>query len=69
MTLSTYYLASQKTGQDRSRHYSQITFLSSLYELFTRVITTRLEKKLDVPQPNEQAGFRSRFRTNESLTL
>ena len=32
-----------------------------MYKLFTKIIITRLEKKLDENQPREQAGFRSKY--------
>ncbi len=32
-------------------------------KLFTKITTTRLEKKLDEGQPREQAGFRSKYST------
>ena len=38
-----------------------ICLLSNIYKLFTKIITTRLEKKLDKNQPREQAGFRSKY--------
>ena len=36
-----------------------------MYKLFTKIITTRLEKKLDENQPREQAGFRSKYSTTD----
>ncbi len=38
-----------------------------MYELFTNIITTRLEKKLDENQPREQAGFRSKHSTTDHI--
>ena len=35
--------------------------------LFTKIITTRLEKKLDENQPREQAGFRSKYSTTDHI--
>ena len=32
-----------------------------MYKLFTHIITTRPEKKVDENQPREQAGFRSEY--------
>ena len=41
-------------------NYRPICLLSNMYKLFTKIITTRLEKKLDENQPRERAGFRSK---------
>ena len=38
-----------------------------MYKLFTKIITTRLEKKLDENQPKEQAGFRSKYSTTDHI--
>ena len=38
-----------------------------MYKLFTNIITTRLEKKLDENQPREQAGFRSKYSTTDHI--
>ena len=43
-----------------------LTF-SIRYSLFTKIITTRLEKKLDENQPREQAGFRSKYSTTDHI--
>ena len=48
-------------------NYRPISLLSHLYKLFTKIITARLEKKLDFYQPPEQAGFRAKFGTNDHL--
>ena len=38
-----------------------------MYKLFTKIITTRLEKKLDENQHREQAGFRSKYSTTDHI--
>ena len=43
------------------KNYRPICLLSNMYKLFTKIITTRLEKELDENQPREQAGFRSKY--------
>lgn len=48
-------------------NYRPISLLSHLYKLFTKIITTRLENKLDFYQPMEQGGFRKGFGTNDHL--
>ena len=45
------------------KNYIPICLLSNMYKLFTKIITTRLEKKLDENQPREPAGFRSKYST------
>ena len=40
-----------------------------MYKLFTKIITTRLEKKLDEHQPREQAGFRSKYSTIDHIPV
>ena len=41
-------------------NYRPICLLSNMYKQFTKIITTRLEKKPDENRPREQAGFRSK---------
>ena len=38
-----------------------------MYKLFTKIITTRLEKKLDENQTREQAGFRNKYSTTDHI--
>ena len=38
-----------------------------MYKLFTKIITTRLEKKLDENQTREQAGFRDKYSTTDHI--
>ena len=51
----------------QKRHQEPICLLSNMYKLFTKIITTRLEKKLDENQPREQAGFRSKYSTTDHI--
>ena len=49
------------------KNYRRICLLSNMYKLFTKIITTRLEKKLYEIQPREQAGFRSKYSTTDHI--
>ena len=49
------------------KNYRPIFLLSNVYKLFTKIITTRLEKKLDENQPREQGGFRSKYSTTDHI--
>ena len=49
------------------KNYRPICLLSNMYKLFTTIITTRLEKKLDENQPREQAAFRSKYATTDHI--
>ena len=40
-----------------------------MYKLFTKIISTRLEKKLDENQTREQAGFRSKYSTTDHINV
>ena len=50
-------------------NYRPKSLLSQLYKLFMKVITKRIDNKLDFYQPIEQAGFRSGFSTNDHLQV
>ena len=55
----------KKGNRKYSNNYRPICLLSNMYKLFTKIITTRLEKKLDEHQPREHAGFRSKYSTTD----
>ena len=57
----------KKGNRKDIKNYRPICLLSNMYKLFTKIITTRLEKKLDENQPREQAGFRSKYSTTDKL--
>ena len=55
------------TERQDIKNHRPICLLSNMYKLFTKIITTRLEKKLDENQPREQAGFRSKYSTTDHI--
>ena len=57
----------KKGNRKDIKNYRQICLLSNMYKLLTKIITTRLEKKLDENQPREQAGFRSKYSTTDHI--
>ena len=57
----------KKGGIKDTKNYIPICLLSNMYKLFTKIITTWLEKKLDENQPREQAGFRSKYSTTDHI--
>ena len=57
----------KKGNRKDIKNYRPICLLSNMYKLFTKIITTRLEKKLDENQPREQAGFRSKYSTTDHI--
>ena len=46
-------------------HQYPICLLSTIYKLFTQIITTWMENKLDKNQLWKQAGFRSKYSTTD----
>ena len=57
----------KKGNRKDIKNYRRICLLSNMYKLFTKIITTRLEKKLDENQPREQVGFRSKYSTTDHI--
>ena len=57
----------KKGNRKDIKNYRPIGLLSNMYKLFTKSITTRLEKKRDENQPREQAGFRSKYSTTDHI--
>ena len=57
----------KKGNRKDFKNYRPICLLSNMYKLFTQIITTRLEKKLDENQPGEQAGFRSKYSKTDHI--
>ena len=59
----------KKGNRKDIKNYRPICLLSNMYKLFTKIITTRLDKKLDENQPREQAGFRSKYSTTDHIII
>ena len=57
----------KKGNRKDINNYRPICLLSNMYKLFTQIITSRLEKKLDENQPREQAGFRNKYSTADHI--
>ena len=57
----------KKGNRKDIKNYRPICLLSNMYKLFTKIITTRLEKKLDENQPREQAGFRIKYSKTDHI--
>ena len=57
----------KKRNRKYIKNYRPICLLSNMNKLFTQIITTRLEKKLDENQPREQAGLRSKYSTTDHI--
>ena len=53
----------KKGSRKDIKNYKPICLLSNMYKPFTKIITTRQEKKLDENQPRDLAGFRSKYST------
>ena len=60
-------LIHKKGSRNDLNNYRPITLMSNLYKLFSKIIVRRLTKTLDEEQPQEQAGFRSKFSTSDHL--
>ena len=58
---------SKKRKRKDIKNYRPICLLSNMYKLFTKIITTRLEKTLDENKPREQAGFRSKYSKTDHI--
>ena len=54
-------LLNKKEDKTDLNNYIPISLLNSLYKLFTKIITYRLTKQLDMSQTTEQAAFPRRL--------
>ena len=56
----------QKRHQELQTNFRAIKYV---YKLFTKIITTTMEKKVGENQPREQAGFRSKYSITDDRVL
>lgn len=66
---ATIIILHKKGNIEKLQNYRPISLLSHMYKLFMRIITKRITNKLDLYQPCEQAGFRTRYGTNDHLQV
>lgn len=54
---------------DKTDHenFTPMSLLNHIYKLFARIVTSRLEQKLDFYQSRQQGIFRSNYETNDYL--
>ena len=57
----------KKGNKKDIKNYRPICLLSNIYKLLMKIITKRLETRLDENQPREQAGFRSKYSTTDHI--
>ncbi len=60
-------LLHKKGDKTDIKHYRQISLLSHMYKILTRIIQNRIKTTLDANQPREQAGFRQGYSTMDKL--
>ena len=59
----TFQEREQKIHQELQTNLLAIKYVHTVH----KILTTRLEKKLDENQPREQAGFRSKYSTTDHI--
>ncbi|XP_048002484.1 uncharacterized protein LOC125239065 [Leguminivora glycinivorella] len=57
----------KKGAKTSLKNYRPIALLSQVYKVFSRIITSRISRRLDEYQPKEQAGFRSGYSTVDHI--
>eukprot|EP00973_Karenia_brevis_P080662 11189936-Karenia_brevis.AAC.1 len=68
MWRQTFITLLHKKGDTRQPgNYRPISLLPIMYKLFSRVLRSRIQKKLDEAQNGDQAGFRSGYSCDDHL--
>ena len=57
----------KKGNKKDLKNYKPICLLSNIYIVFTKVLTKRLQKRLDENKTREQAEFKSRYSTTDHI--
>jgi len=60
-------LLHKKGDKEDIRNYRPISLLPVMYNIFTRILTNRLEGDLEKMQPKAQAGFRTGYSTMDHI--
>ena len=66
-TKSTIILLHKKGDKGDIGNYRPISLMSNIYKIFSKIILKRITNTLDLNQPKEQAGFRSKFSTIDHI--
>lgn len=64
---SKIILLHKKGKKDQMENYRPISILPNMYKLFTKILQQKIEQKINNDQPEEQAGFRPSYSTNDHL--
>lgn len=66
-TTSTIILIHKKGDRFDINNYRPVSLMSNIYKTFSKIILSRIAKKLDEQQPREQGGFRTGYSTIDHI--